>query len=188
MTIKLSYTILNNWKQGRFEEAVAQYLGKPIIATPAMELGKVKHSLWEQYINKTGSLPEELGGGRLTAPITEQKYEKLIPLGKYNILVRGVIDLEELATITDFKVGLTPPSTYLNGWQLDMYKLLRPEAKVGRIICFNPYTNTYSVGIKFLSSKQAENALENIITYGSELIDYLASQRLLRDYQAELVR
>lgn len=183
MTIKLSYTILNAWKNGRFEEAVAQYLGKPLIATPQMELGKLKHELWEHYVNENKCLPLELGGGELDNPITEQKYEKRIPLGEYDILFRGVIDLEDGDTITDYKCGLSGPAGYLSGWQLDAYKLLRPKAKIGRYLCFNPYTDTYSVGAKFLGQKEAENALEHIITYGSELIDYLATQKLLVDYK-----
>jgi hypothetical protein len=183
MTIKLSYSILNAWKQGRFEEAVAQYLGKPLVATPAMELGKVMHKKWEQYVKKNKSLPPEFGGGDLRDPITEQKYEKRIPLGEYEILFRGVIDLEDGDTITDYKCGLSEPAGYLSGWQLDAYKLLRPEAKLGRYLCFNPYAKTYTVGAKFLTDKTAENALEHIITYGGELINYLKTQRLLKDYK-----
>jgi len=185
MTIKLSYTILNSWKNARYEEAVAQYLGKPLIPTPQMELGKLKHELWERYVNENKSLPLELGGGELKNPITEQKYEKRIPLGEYEILFRGIIDLEDEDVITDYKCGLSEPAGYLGGWQLDAYKLLRPKAKLGRFLCFNPYTDTYTVGAKFLTDKSAENALEHIITYGGELIDYLKSQRLLKDFKGD---
>lgn len=182
MTVKLSFSILNAWKNGRFEEAVAQYLGKPFPATPQMELGKVKHKYWEQYVNEHKELPAELGGDKLVDPITERKYEKRIPLGEFTVLFRGVIDLEDQDVITDYKCGLSEPASYLSGWQLDAYKLLRPNAKLGRYLCFNPYTDTYSVGAKYLGSKQAENALEHIITYGGELIDYLQSQKMLIDF------
>lgn len=169
---------------GRFEEATAQYLGKPLIPSPQMELGKLKHSQWESYIKKNKELPSELGGGALRDPITEQKYEKLISLGdKYQILFRGVIDLEDENILTDFKCGISEPGSYLGSWQLDAYKLLRPNAIEGRYRCFNPYKETYSVGVKFLGPKQAEKALENIITFGSEVIQYLESQKLLIDYK-----
>lgn len=183
MTIKLSYSILNAWMQGRFEESVAQYLGKPFPATPQMELGKLKHEIWQRYIDDNKALPLELGGGLLQNPLTERKYEKLIPLGKYDILFRGVIDLESNNILEDFKCGFGKPSTYLGGWQLDAYKLLRPDAVEGRYRCFNPYTDTYTVGVKYLSDENAERALENIVTYGGELIDYLASQKLLIEYK-----
>lgn len=186
MIIKMSYTILNNWMQGRYEEAVANYLGKPIVSSPAMQLGKLKHEIWQRYIDENKSLPLELGGGKLRDPLTERKYEKLIPLGKYDILFRGVIDLEHTekgVILEDFKCGLSESGTYLNGWQLDAYKLLRPDAVEGRYRCFNPYTDTYTVGVKYLSEANAEKALENIITFGSELIQYLESQKLLIDYK-----
>lgn len=183
MTTKLSYTILNNWMQGRYEEAIAQYLGKPLIPTPQMNLGKLKHELWERYIKENKSLPLELGGGELRDPITEQKYGKLIPLGDDNILFRGVIDLEYDNILEDFKCGLGEPSAYLNGWQLDAYGLLRPEATEGRFRCFNPYSETYSIGVKYLNSKTAEKALENIITFGSEMIDYLRVNKLIIDFK-----
>jgi hypothetical protein len=41
----------------------------------------------------------------------------------------------------------------------------------------------FTSGIKFLGQKEAENALEHIITYGGEIIDYLQSQKLLKDYE-----
>jgi hypothetical protein len=183
MTIKLSYSILHAWEQGRYEEAVAQYLGKPFPATPAMELGKLKHELWERYVNETGCLPLELGGGELKNPLTEHKYEKTLDLGKYTILIRGVIDLEYDRTLVDYKCGVGEPSTYLSGWQLDLYKWLRPDSTLGKYICFNPYTESVKVGAKFLGEQQAENAVESIITYGSEMIDYLRSQKLLKNYE-----
>lgn len=185
-TVKLSYSILNAWSAGKYEEAVGQYLGKDLPTTPYMELGKVKHELWENYTRRTGELHPELGGGKLENPILEQKYQKMIPFSdEYQILVRGVIDLEENNTITDYKCGRGMPSAYVDGWQLDLYKLLRPRATLGKYICYNPYTNQVSVGVKFLGKQSAENALENIITFGGEMIDYLLSNNLLRDFKSD---
>lgn len=161
---------------------MAQYLGKPLIPTPAMELGKVKHAIWEQYINQNKSLHPELGGDLLINPLAEQKYEREIPLGPYTILLRGVIDCTDGNRIIDFKCGMGSPTSYVDTMQLDYYKLLYPEGTEGMYICFNPYTETFTKGVKFLSLNNAENALEHIITYGGEMIDYLESQRLLVDY------
>ena len=182
MIVKLSYSILNAWATGHQEDAVGMYLGKGLAATPAMELGKLKHSIWERYIKENGSLPEELGGGGLVSPVSEQKYEKSIPLGKYTILLRGIIDCTDGNKLIDFKCGLGTPTSYVDTMQLDYYKILYPEAIEGIYLCFNPYNDTYTKGVKFLSQQNAENALEHIITYGGEMIDYLASQKLLVDY------
>lgn len=168
----------------RYEEAVAQYLGKPFPTTPAMELGTVKHQLWAKHIMSTKTLPDELGTFKLNSPVVEQKYQKMIPLGdKYQILLRGAPDLTDETEIYEFKVGLTKPTQYVDSWQLDVYKLLIPELLRGKYICYDPYFNQTTIGIKFLTDKNAEHALENIITFGSEMIDYLESDKLLVDYK-----
>lgn len=182
-TVKLSYSILDAWKKSKYEEAIAMYLGKPIPGTPYMELGRTKHKQWENYTKKTGKMHPELGDVELKNPLAEKKYEKLIPFNDdYQILLRGIIDLEDGDVITDYKCGRSTPSSYIDGWQLDLYKLFRPHAKMGVFRCFNPYDETLSVGVKFLSEKNAEVALENIITYGGEMIEYLELNKLLQDY------
>ena len=57
-TLKLSYSIISQWQAGKYEEAIATYLGKPFPATPAMELGKLYDQKWNEYIEKTGLADE----------------------------------------------------------------------------------------------------------------------------------
>jgi len=183
MTIKLSYSILNAWSMGRYEDAVAQYLGRPFPTTDAMELGKTMGQLWEQHINATKTLPDELGGGLLDNPICEQKYRKRIPFSdKYEILISGKADCVDGKTIYEFKCGKTEVGTYIGTKQLGYYRLLLPETEIGFYLCYNPYLKTYQKGVRFLTDKYAEDALEHIITYGGEMIDYLQSQKLLIDF------
>lgn len=196
ITVKLSYTILNTWASHQFEQAVSMYLGKDLPATPAMELGKLKHEIWADYIIKNKCLPNEIGGGTLIEPVAEQKYEKLLPMGdKYQILLRGAPDCTDShptnlypngEVIYEFKVGMTSPTSYVDTLQLDYYKLLCPKAHTGIYLCFNPYANVFTKGIKFLSDANAEQALEHIITFGGEIIEYLASQRFLINYKPEV--
>lgn len=201
ITIKLSHSILAAWAEYRYEDAVGMYLGKELPESPYLELGKVKHKLWENYVNKHGELPAELGGGKIDKPQTEKKWQKIIPLSdNYQILLRGVIDLESVDgkddVITDYKCGIGTPTSYVDKVQLDYYKLLRPQATLGRYICHNPYKceawcsrrlqephNCFTVGIKYLSDKNAQNALEHLITYGSEFINYLEVSKLIIDYE-----
>jgi hypothetical protein len=183
-TVKLSYSILHAWETGRWEDAVGYYLGKEIPSTVFMDLGKTMHEKWADYTIVHGQMHPEVRVELLVNPIVEQKYEKRIPFSDdIEILVRGVIDLENNNTLIDYKCGRTVPSSYVAGWQLDLYKLLRPKANLGKYICFNPYTNEVSTGIKFLDDLNAEDALNNIITWGSELIDYLQTNKLLIDYK-----
>lgn len=183
ITIKLSHSILDAWSSGGYEQATAYYLGKDYPATPQMELGRLKDEEWTNHIMATGSLPDELGGEKLKKPVVQQKYEKLIPLGDdMQILLRGRLDLLDGEEITDFKCGMTEASAYVSKMQMPYYKLLVPEATIGKYLCFNPYFKELKVGIIFLSDKEAERALEHIITFGSEMINYLQAEKLLKDY------
>lgn len=183
MLIKLSHSILAAWAQGRYDQALAYYLGREIPKTPQMELGQVKDQLWSAHAIKTKSRHPELGGGKLSNPIVQQKYEREIKLSdNYTILFRGVIDEEDGDTLTDYKLGWAEPSYYLSGYQLDCYHLLRPATKLGQYLCSNPYTQELKVGVKYFTESTKDRALEFILTNATEFISYGESQKILRDY------
>lgn len=184
--VKLSHSIISTWAGRHYEDAVSYYLGRDVPATPQMELGSLNHDLWATHIMKHGTIPKELGGGKLTSPVVEQKYEKLIPLGKYGILLRGKPDMTDLPICWEWKCGMGEPTTYVDSLQLDYYKLLIPELEVGIYRCYNPYTKTFKTGVKYLTDWNAEQALNHIITFGGELIEYLETQRMIKNYHPEI--
>lgn len=201
ITVKLSYSVLNAWSKGNWEEAVSMYLGHDLPENPYLTLGKILHEKWEKHILKTSTMPDELGAQPIVNPLVEVKYQKIIAMGsKYQILLRGVIDLECIENgeliIQDHKCGVGKASSYVDSKQLDVYKLLRPKATIGRYACHNPYKCEalcqaknlkkhvcYGYGIKFLDETNAENALNFIITYGGEMISYLETQKLIKDFK-----
>lgn len=186
-TIKLSYSILSQWESGQYERAVNMYQGSELPINPAMELGKAKHDQWALYTLQHKKIHNEIGGDVLHNPVVEQKYEKIIPLGeKYQILLRGAIDLTDEHIIYEYKCGLNMPTYYVETKQLDYYKLLYPKATLGIYLCFNPYSNTFTKGVKYLSDTNAEKALEHILTYGGEMIDYLAGNQLIYNYKPHI--
>lgn len=201
-TLKLSYSIISSWADGRWEDAIAMYLGKSLPDNPYLTLGKMMHEKWEKHILDTSKMPQELGGQKLINPIVEKKYQKIISLGdKYQILLRGVIDLEceenNKIILQDHKCGTGRASQYVDSLQLDYYKLLRPNANIGRYACHNPYKCEalcqaknlenhvcYGYGIKYLNEENAENALNHIITYGSEILQYLIANKMFKDFKS----
>lgn len=186
--LKLSHTIISAWKESRFEEAVALYLGRGIPETPAMTLGKLYDEKWSKYIEEHRELPDELGGDELESPRTQIKYQLRIPLSdEYEILLRGVPDLVTLNQIIDFKCGRTEAGAYVDKMQLDYYSLFLPDRKEGVYICFNPYTKRVTRGIKFLDDRNREAALNDIITFGGEILQYLLANRLFRDWRPERI-
>lgn len=183
-TLKLSYSIISAWKAYRHEDAISYYLGKDLPATDAMELGRVYDEKWCKYVEKTSQLPDELGGHKLINPRTQIKYQLRIPFSEeYDILLRGVPDIVDDEHIIDLKCGRTEASNYVDRLQLDYYSLFLPDRKIGKYICFNPYRNTHTVGIKFLSQESREVALEEIVTYGGEILSYLLVNKLFEDYK-----
>lgn len=183
-TLKLSYSILNQWKMNRYEDAIASYLGKPFPATPAMELGKLYDLKWNKYIEDTKTLPAELGGGELTNPTVQRKFQVVIPFSDdYQILLRGVMDLLEDDVITDYKCGRTEAISYVDTSQLDYYSIFKPKIPTGRYLCYNPYTDSLTVGIKYLNDSVRDNAINEILTMGGEMLDYLLANKLFIDYK-----
>ena len=183
-TLKLSYSIISNWKQGRYEEAVGQYLGKPLPATDAMELGKLYDQKWNEHIEAHGTLPDELGGGNLDHPKVQHKYQVMIPFtDEYQILLRGVLDIEEPHRITDNKCGRTEAISYVDQTQLDYYSIFKPDISEGLYRCYNPYMNTLTVGVKYFSQETRDNTIEEIVTFAGEILDYLLANKLFIDYK-----
>ena len=189
--VKLSYSILNAWASYRYEDAVSMYLGRDMPKTKEIDLGRLKHARWALYALRHGRRHPNLGGGKLVNGLTEQKFEKVIPIGDdMVILLRGVPD--QLSDHPDgkggllcdeYKCGSMTATDYIDEFQLDYMKLLVPDIREGRYICYNPYFKSKTIGVKFLTEKNAENALEHIITYGGEIIDYLRTQRMLINYK-----
>lgn len=181
---KLSYTIISLWKQHRYEDSIAAYIGKSLPSTPSMELGTIYDKKWSEFVDKTNRLPDELGGNKLENPRTQIKYQMRIPFSEeYEILLRGIPDIVDDEYIIDTKCGRTDASSYVDRLQLDYYSLFLPDRTVGKYICFNPYRNTHTVGIKFLSQESREVALEEIVTYGGEILSYLLINKLFVDYK-----
>lgn len=185
-TLKISYSIISAWKEGRHEEAIGMYLGKPLPGTDAMELGKLYDEKWNKYIDDTGELPPELGGGKLNNPSTQKKYRAVIPFSdEYQIVLSGVMDILEDDMITDNKCGRTEAGVYVDKMQLDYYSIFKPNIKTGRYLCYNPYTGGLTVGIKYLSQKNRDNALEDIITFGGEILQYLLANKMFKDWKGD---
>lgn len=200
ITVKLSHSILSAWAMGRQEEAVGMYLGKPLPASEAMELGKTYDEIWNDYILTHKERPLELGGGKLENPQVQVKFRKRIPFSDdYEIVLSGVPDMIDTATgdydgvkfkapmiIDEHKCGRTTANQYIDRFQLDYYKLLVPDATLGVYRCYNPYLDSLTIAVKYLSDSNAERALEHVITFGGEMIQYLAANKLIIDFKGDL--
>ena len=189
--VKLSYSILNAWSHGRYEDAVNLYLGRDMPEVPIIELGKAMHDKWALYTLNHGRIHPQLGGGKVINPTVEQKYEKILPLNeKMCILLRGIPDLTSDhpdgkggLLYTEYKCGMRGATSYVDDLQGDYMKLLDPAIREMHYICYNPYFKTKTIGVRYLTEDNAMNALEHIMTFGGELISYLQVNKLLVNYK-----
>lgn len=174
--IRLSYSILNAWSRGDYENALNMYFRKPTPTTPAMELGKKYHCEWENYIIKNQRIPKIFGHDKLNNPQPEVKIEK--DLNDWLQIV-GVIDLYEPDTLTgrDWKSGTTEVNQYANGYQHKFYQILIPKMQQFYYHSFNPYNNEVSTAKIYLTNNTLQDGVEWVVTFASEIKNYLEENK-----------
>jgi hypothetical protein len=176
---RASYSVIKNWSDGKTDEAVMGYFHKPQPATPAMEAGKKYHELWANEIKQTNHLPKLFGCGKLNKPQTELK--KCVQLTEWLEFV-GVLDCLDGNTIYEFKTGKTDSEAYANAMQVRVYQLLYPKAAKAMIYHYDQYLDKSDMSIVHLTGKTMEDALNWLLTYASEMKNYLEEYNLYEQF------
>lgn len=184
MQIRLSYSIINSWLQGDFDRALGMLFYKPIEPTPAMIEGRKLHEEWEAEGRKTGRMPEVFGPVKLINPLFERETKRERQLNDW-LTVAGRLDtLEDDGKLgKDYKTGTTPATTYANGKQHKVYKVLYPLMERFEYHCFNQYLpkdhpDKVTMSIVHLSDTMLEEGVEIILTVGSDIRAYLENNGL----------
>ncbi len=173
---RLSFSILDKVRLGYIDEAINMFNRVQLPATPAMELGKKYHALWEKQILKTGRIPEMLGGEELTDGWTvEKKLVKRFKLGDNIVEFVGVYDNYEpnnpiAATLRDWKMSTSSATVYTGSYQHSVYKVLVPEAARFEYRVKHPFIDQLTIAVIHLTDAQRERGLEFIRTYAGEFI------------------
>lgn len=136
----------------------------------AARYGIEKHKEWEAEVQATGCLPKVFGGKPLEDWSTEITRE--VELTDW-LKLKGRVDLRHYVKnechLVDFKTGKTPLSTYANGIQHKIYKVLFPEAQVFDYMQFNQHNQEINFQRVHLSPKMHEEAVDLIITVGCDI-------------------
>lgn len=172
---RLSFSILDKMRLGYVDEAINMFNRVPLPATPAMELGKKYHKLWEKQIKATGRIPEMLGGEQLTDGWTiEKKLVKRFKLGNNIVEFVGVYDNyepnAEVPTLRDWKMSTSAATVYTGSYQHSCYKVLVPDAALFEYRVKHPFIDQLTIARIHLTPEQRERGLEFIRTYASEFI------------------
>lgn len=121
MKIRLSYTILKFWEQGKVKEIADMVRGIKIEKNKDMERGCEFDLKVQEVIKKEKRLPDELGGLRLNNPEVQKKIE--VAYNELAYLV-GVYDVYDEPVIYEIKSSKFSSGDFLNDYQLDFYLLL----------------------------------------------------------------
>lgn len=171
---RCSFSVLDPWSRGDYDEAVRRFYKTDQTVTPQMEMGRLKHEEWRTETTKTGCFPKDFGGARLKNPQCELKMECLLD-GWIQFV--GIIDLLENQTITDYKTGVASSLTYVRTMQLPCYQVLAKENGIATnqavIRHFNQYTTKVTSSYKYLTPETEEAGREWITTFASEMASSL---------------
>lgn len=118
--LRTSFTLMNKWESGNYQEAVEMYFRLGQYTSRAMADGKRYHDEWKEETLKTGKLPTVFGGGKLIKPLPE--HEIVVPI--YDWLdLKVIIDLLDSPTIHEYKTGTASPEQYARSHQAGIYAM-----------------------------------------------------------------
>jgi hypothetical protein len=182
--IRLSYSILSKWARGDWEGAIEAYIGHWPPPTPAMLAGREAHERWEAETRKTGKMPVELGGLPYRKPLLEKATKREVMLNDWLQFV-GVLDVLDDETVgIDYKFGATSATQHANSFQHKVYQILYPKMKRFEYHAKNPYVpadESITVAICHLTDKTLEDGLEWVLTFGSEMRDYIVTNNIKKE-------
>lgn len=178
--IRVSYSILSSWARGDIDRAVAPFVGEEVLPTLAMIEGKMLHEKWERETLRTGRMPKVFGGRKLESPELELATKKARQLNDWCV-ISGVLDLREGPLGVDYKSGVRTATEYANSFQHKVYQVLYPELERFEYHCFNQHLprkhpDRVTMAIVHLSRQTLEDGINYILTYASELRQYLIDQ------------
>jgi hypothetical protein len=186
-TFRASYSTLAAWARGDYDLALGMYFKTTDFDTEAMALGRALHEEWEREIKASNNMPAVFGGkpipGEYKAEVFARK--QLAPW----LELRGMLDLmvPEWAAGFDWKSGTTPSSAWANSMQHKVYQVLYPQLKRFEYHAFNPYakaSEAVTVSIVHLDEQTKEDGVEWVVTYASEMKNYIEQNNLEAQFAA----
>ncbi len=183
--MKVSYTILNAWAQGRYEDAVKYYFKLDVIQTPAMLEGSRFHKMWEEETMKTKSLPKVFGDKKMNDPKVENYLR--VRLNDW-LELSGKIDCFDSPVIYEYKSGKQTSEDIVRSFQPGVYGVLATLSNMYadrcEIYCFNQHLSkdNKSMSTVYITDKILEDSLNWIETLAGEMNDYFITNSLYEKY------
>lgn len=176
---RASFSVLNLWASGNWEDAVKAYFKLDRFVTRAMAEGQEYHAEYEKHIKETKTLPEVFGYRVLINPKPEEK----LVVKLYDWLeVVCVIDCLDAPTIYEFKTGISSSQTYANTMQCPLYAFIATMAGIyvdrAEIHHYDQHAKEADMSIVWITDAVLKQAQEWLETYASEMHHYLLENDL----------
>lgn len=185
---RASYTVLDQWASGNWEQAIKTYFKLEKFVTPAMQDGREWHEKWAKYITENKKLPIEFGGKELIAPIAEQK--TVVQLEDWLELV-GIIDCYDKPIIYEWKTGKQSSEVYAGSMQGGIYAMLGTMSKKYvekvEIHHYDQYRKTSEMSIVWVTPTLLEDTYNWIVTLAAEMHTYFEKENLYGRFGANLL-
>lgn len=186
--LRASFTLLNKWESGNWQDAVAMYFRLDSYTSRAMADGKKYHEDWNAETAKTGCLPAIFGGAKLINPKPEQTI--IVPM--YDWLdLKVIIDCLDAPTIHEYKTGTASPEEYARSHQAGIYAMacIYNKTFVDKAIYhrFDQHRreddpNRVQTSTVWLTDKLLDDAQNYVVTVASEIHNYFTENDLYEKY------
>lgn len=181
--LRASYSYLNLWSTGRWEDAIKGYFKLDRFITRQMAEGSDFHEEWGQHIEKTKTLPAVFGGAPLQNPVCEEK--TVIPVYDWLDLVIKP-DCVDIPIIHEFKTGTMESDDYARSYQPAVYAagyvLLNRPVHYVDIHQYNQYSKKATYSRVVITVKLLTAAWDWIETVASEMHSYFVENELYEKY------
>ena len=180
---RASFTVLSQWANGRWEEAIKSYYHLERVETPQMKLGKELHKQWADEVRRTGKLPKVFGGEPITPIFIEEYFRVDVNEWLQLSFVADLVIEENGGTVIDYKTSSSKTSgEMIDTYQLPMYEiglmLVGVLTRMGKILHYDPITKQVDQSMVWFSDNLRKETLEWIITNASEMHDYIQKNNL----------
>ena len=181
--LEASFTVLNQWAQGHWQDAINGYFKLEKLDSPALRAGSKFHTEWETEIRRTGKTPEIFGAKSLTKPEVELFMSaELAPW----LVLRGKIDCIDGETLYEWKTGMTESQIIANSPQVGVYGLLAVmndrKVTTAEIHHYNQHAKSVDMSIVHLTAQRITDAASWVETIASDMHNYLVENKLYAEY------
>lgn len=173
--LRLSYSLLNLWKRGKYDEAMKLYLHvEEREPTSAMLRGIAFDRKAKEIALKDHRLPDELGGSPLVGEITVSE-KVIVPFGNWELSAE--YDIHAGDDILELKCSdILDSGDYMSTLQVPFYlfvqNLTGRPAKRGLVYRFDPTLHTWDMSILYWN-KRIEDEVDTEIAKLAPAIEEL---------------